>query len=80
MASGARGKSGAPMFETVVFQKQMYCIEESTCDIAGIFRLPLQLFGAPCSDLAPRSDLASAPGELCTPCPPSLRPWLGIRS
>jgi len=27
-----------PMFE--VFRKQMYCIEESTCDIVGTFRRP----------------------------------------
>jgi len=28
------------MFETEVFRKQMYCIEESTCDIVGNFRRP----------------------------------------
>ena len=27
---GSRGKFGAAMFETEVFRKQMYCIEEST--------------------------------------------------
>jgi len=27
-----------PMFEAEVFWKQMYCIEESTCDIVGTFR------------------------------------------
>jgi len=26
------------MFEPEVFRKQMHCIEESTCDIAGTFR------------------------------------------
>jgi len=31
MAPGARSKFGAPVFETEVFRKQMYCIEESTC-------------------------------------------------
>jgi len=34
------------MFEPEVFQKQMYCVEESTCDIVGPFRRPS-------SDLAP---------------------------
>jgi len=28
------------MFEPEVFRKQMYCIEESTCDIVGTFRRP----------------------------------------
>jgi len=28
------------MFETEVFQKQMYCIEECTRDIVGTFRHP----------------------------------------
>jgi len=47
MAPGARSKFGAPIFEAEVFRKQMYCTEESTCDIAETFRLPPQLFGAP---------------------------------
>ena len=40
----------APMFAPEVFRKQMYCVEESTCDIVGIFRHP-------------HND--PAPGELC---------------
>jgi len=40
------------MFETVAFREQIYCIEESTCDIVGIFQRP-------------HSD--SAHGELCPP-------------
>jgi len=42
MAPGARSKFDAPMFETEVevFWKQMYCIEESTCDIVGLFGSP----------------------------------------
>jgi len=28
------------MFELNVFREQMYCIEESTCDIVGTFRRP----------------------------------------
>jgi len=36
----ARSKFGAPMFESEVFRKQMYCIEESTCDTVGAFRRP----------------------------------------
>jgi len=35
------------MFEPEVFRKQMYCVEESTCDNTGIFRRPRQSFGAP---------------------------------
>jgi len=35
------------MFEPEVFRKQMYCVEESTCDIVGTFRRPPQWFGAP---------------------------------
>ena len=39
---GARGKEQIwrPMFEPEVFRKQMYCIDESTCDIAWNFWLP----------------------------------------
>jgi len=37
MAPGARSKFGAPMFEPEDFRKQMYCIEESTCDIVCTF-------------------------------------------
>jgi len=40
MTPGARSKFGAPIFDPEVFQKQMYFIEESTCDIVGTFRLP----------------------------------------
>jgi len=47
MAPEARSKFGTPMFEPKVFQKQMYCIEESTCDIVGTFRRLPQSFGAP---------------------------------
>jgi len=46
MAPGARSKFGAPMFETEVFRKLMYCTEESICDIVGTFWRPR-------SDLAP---------------------------
>jgi len=41
-----------PMFKLEVFRKQMYCIEESTCDIVWTFWLP-------------HND--SAPGQLCSP-------------
>jgi len=40
MAPGAKSKFGAPMPEPEVFQKQMYCVEESTFDIVGTFRRP----------------------------------------
>ena len=47
--NGTRGKKqvGTPVFETEFFRKQMYCIEESTCDIVGTFRRPPQWFGVP---------------------------------
>ena len=41
MEPGARRKFGAPMFEPEVFQKQMYCIEKSACDIVGLSAPPL---------------------------------------
>jgi len=47
------------MFAPEDFRKQMYRIEESTCDIVRTFRRP-------------HSD--SAPGD-CAPHPPSLRPY-----
>ena len=37
MVLGARSKFGVPMFETKVFQKQMYCIED--------IRVPVTLLG-----------------------------------
>jgi len=42
------------MLESEIFRKQMYCIDESACDIVGTFPRP-------------RSDLA--PGKLCFPFP-----------
>jgi len=53
---GARAKSkfGATVVEPELFRKQIYSIEESTCDIVGTFRRP-------------HSD--SAPGELYTLAP-----------
>jgi len=38
------------MFEPEVFRKQMYCIEEITCDIIGTFR---RLGNGNCATLAP---------------------------
>jgi len=67
MAPGARSKYGTLMFEPEVFRKQLYCIEESTYDIVGTFRRSPQSFGAPV--------VIRRPGN-CSPCPPSLRPWL----
>jgi len=40
MAPGTRSKFGAPMFGFEVFRKQMYCIEENTCDIVWAFGAP----------------------------------------
>ena len=53
------------MFETEVFRKQMYFIEESSCDIVGIFRRLPWWFGAPI--------VTRRPGN-CVPFP-SLRSW-----
>ena len=62
MAPGARSKFGAPMFEPKVFRKQMYCVEESTCDTDGSFRRFPQSFGA--SIVFPR------PGNFAPPLAP----------
>jgi len=45
---GARGKKQVwhPHVRTWGFRRQMYCIEESTCDIDGTFQRPPQSFGA----------------------------------
>jgi len=59
MAARARSKLGAPMFESEVFRKHMYGIEDSTCDIVGTFRRPPQSFGAPAVIRRPHSDSAS---------------------
>jgi len=40
MAPGARSKFGAPILEPEVFRKEIYCIEQSTCEIFGTFRRP----------------------------------------
>ena len=54
MAPGARSRIGPPMLEIEIFRKQIYCVEESTCDFVGTLRRP---------------HCSSAPGELCLPCP-----------
>jgi len=61
MAPGTITKLGAPMFEPEVFPKQMYCIEESTCDIVGPFRRS--------TPVGRRAHGDSAPGELCPSFP-----------
>jgi len=60
MAPGARRKFGTPIFEPEDLRKQMYCIEEGTCDIVGDFLASPQSFGAPAVFQSPQSD--SAPG------------------
>jgi len=45
--------------EPELFQKQIYCIEEITCDVVGTFRRPPQWIGA---------------RSIVPPLPPSLRP------
>jgi len=59
MAPGARSKFGAPTFETEVFRKHMFCIEQSTCDIVGAFRRHPRVVWRSRSD--------SMPGELRPP-------------
>ena len=66
MAPEAESKFDAPMFEPEICRRQMEgqaSIEESTCDIIGIF-------GAPHRD--------SAPGEMCPPCPSLVTPLIQI--
>jgi len=60
MATEARSKFGAPMFELEVFRKQMYCIEV-LATLLGLFRRPRQGFDA---------------RGIMLPLPPSLRRWV----
>jgi len=46
MALGGKTQFGVPIFEPKVFRKQMYRIEESSCDNVGTFRHRPQWFGA----------------------------------
>jgi len=41
MAPGARNKFGAFIFEPELFRKEIYCIEESTRDLLGLFGAPV---------------------------------------
>jgi len=70
MAPGARSKFDAHMFEPEVFQKQMYCVEESTCDIVGTFRHSRSdsTSGALCPLVTPLdvSLRGGSGGEVCT--------------
>jgi len=65
MAPGEKNKFGNPIFEPVVFRKQMYCIEEITCDIVRICLRP--------SPVIRRFHGYSAFKELC-PLPPIITP------
>jgi len=51
----ARGKKQVwrPMFEAEIFRKQMYCVDESTCDSVGTFRRFPQWFDAPIATRRP---------------------------
>jgi len=84
MAPGARIKFCAPMFEPEVFRKQLYWIEESTCDIVGTFRCSLSR--TPHSDSVPPQWFGTPivirrPGN-CAPLSPCTRGQWGtfIRS
>jgi len=77
MTPGTKSKFGAPVFETEVFRKQMYCIEESTCYVVGTF-------GALCNDSVPHEVIRgapsdSAPKELRPLAPPRYAPASGKR-
>jgi len=65
MAPGARSDFGTPIFETEVFGKQMYCVEESTCDCWD-FSAPPQWFCAPL--------VIRRPGNYAPLAPPSYAP------
>ena len=68
MAHGARSKFGVPTFEPDVFWKQMWCIEESACDIFVTFRRGAPShWAAPAVIRWPHSDSAS--GKLWPPFP-----------
>jgi len=66
MAPGARCKFDAPIFEPEVFRKQMYCVEECTCDIVGIFWRPSNHSAPPQYFSDPR--VIWRPG-ISAPCP-----------
>ena len=68
LAPGARSKFGAPMLEPEAFRKEIYCIEESTCETVATFRRHQQTFGAFRSDWAP-PEWSGARG-IVPSCPP----------
>jgi len=67
---GARNKFGAPILESEVLWKEIYCIEGSICDIVRNFRRPPQPFGAPLSDFGARG--------IVPPLHPLVTPLNGI--
>jgi len=62
----ALGTFGATMVEFEVFRKQMYCIEESTCDLVLTFRRPRSHSALPVVIRRPGNS-APLPGEFCPP-------------
>ena len=64
---GQEAKLTSPMFGPEVFRKQMYCIEESTCDIVETFRQPRSHWASPAviqrlGNCAPLTPPCQAPG------------------
>ena len=53
MTPGARNKFGAPMLEPEAFRKQMYCIEESACDIVTFWSPAVIRHQGNCAPLSP---------------------------
>jgi len=65
--------------ETEVFRKQMYSIEESTCDIFGTFQRPPQSFGAPITIWRPGNCALLLTPLYVISCFRSAHPFLTIR-
>ena len=53
MTPGTRNKFGAPMLEPEAFRKQMYCIEESACDIVTFWSPAVIRHQGNCAPLPP---------------------------
>jgi len=73
---GARGKKLVchPYVGTWSLSEAMYCIAEGSCGIVRTFIVPRSHFGPPAVMQRPHSD--STHGEVCLPCPQSLRPCI----
>jgi len=74
MGPGARSKFDTPMFVTEIFQKQTYCIDESTCDIVWTFWRPRSALAPPWWRAVASGRGAVVPGSpIWNRCPPISR-------